>query len=136
MPRLLIAVLCDDVLIEQGGKHSLMVIFDEFSLTDPTIALPSFRIFALLGMDDPEEHHLVMKFRGADGVPVVEFTGQIQAKTLSEASALYVAPINLGFGGMKLPQPGVYQVAFMLDGIDLGGPAFVVRVVPKPPVSQ
>ena len=135
MTRVLLAILCDDVRVEVGHKHSLMGLFDTFTLADLAQPLPSFHVFARFALEDDDPHDVVIELRGREGGFHLQFPARVQALARDPTTDLYLATLNAALAGIRVPHPGVYQITFRIDGEQLDGPSFVVRPT-KPPTLQ
>ena len=135
MPRLLLAVVCDDVRIEAGHKHSLMGLFDTFSVADFAQPLPIFHVFARVALDDTSAHDIVMHLHSDAGDFQIQVPVRVQAHGRDEASGCYVATLNVALNGIRVPRPGTYHIGFTVSGSELGGPSLLVRAN-QPPTLQ
>jgi len=132
MPRLLLAVVCDDVRIEAGHKHSLMGLFDTFNVADFAQPLPVFHVFARVALDDGAAHDVVMYVRSDAGDFQIQVPVRVQAHGRDEASGHYVATLNVALNGIRVPRPATYHIGFTVGGSELGGPSLVVRASQRP----
>jgi hypothetical protein len=131
-PEILLAALCDDVRHEVSGKVSLMGIFDTFNVAAFTAPLPSFHIFAKIGVAAEGSHPVTLRIRSEEGDFRTELAGQMMTQGRDELSGCYVANIDLAINGMSIPRPGKYQVIFEVDGHELGAGGFVARTAAPP----
>jgi hypothetical protein len=125
-PRVLVALLCDDVRTELRGKVSLMGLFDNFSVADVDKPLPPFRLYARLGVASAGEHAVRLQIVSEARDFRFELPGKLAARQTSLASALCEATVTLGISGLQVPRPGRYQIRFVVDGLELEGPWFTV----------
>jgi len=130
MPQLLLCTLCDDVRVELAGKHTLVGLFDTFNVVDFGQPLPTFRVFARIGVDVAGLHPLVMHFETDAGDFRVETQSHLDARLPSEVSGLHESTFIATVNALRLPRPGRYLVRLMVAGTDVGGCAFVARAVP------
>lgn len=135
MARLLLAAFCDDVRTEVGQKHSLMGLFDTMSTADLAEPLPSFHLFARLGLDDAARHEATVELHDARCGVHLQLKAVVQGPVRDEASGLHVSTLNVGLVGLRLPHAGIYHAAFVIGGQRLGGPSFALRLV-EPPTVQ
>ena len=135
MPRLLLSVVCDDVRVEVGHKHSLMGLFDTFNLADFTQPLPPFHVFARIAVEDNDPHDVMMELQSHEGDFRIQVPARVQALGPDAATDLYLATVNIVLNGIRVPRPGAYHIAFRVDGEELAGPSFVVRAA-QPPTLQ
>jgi len=111
MPSVLLAVLCDDVREEMRGKISLMGIFGQFMVSDFSKPLPRFRLFAKIGFESEGNHPFTVRLRSAQGENIFEFRGMARVNQEDELTSLFMANLNLAFDDLKLPRPGIYELA-------------------------
>jgi hypothetical protein len=130
--EILLAVLCDDVRHEVNGKVSLMGIFDTFNVAAYTAPLPTFHIFAKVGVLNEGTHPVTLRIRSEAGDFNNELAGQMLTQTLDEVSGRYVSNIDLAINGMTLPRPGRYQVSFVVDSQELAACGFIARTATPP----
>jgi hypothetical protein len=135
MPTLLLCTLCDDVRIEQSGKHMLIGLFDRFTVGDFARTLPNFHVFAKIGVDDEGQYPVSVRLASHEGDFDVELQGQLNARLRSEATDLFEAVLDLCVTGLRVPRPGRYHVRLTVDGRELGGCAFVVDAAVPPTVQ-
>lgn len=133
--EILLAVLCDDVRHELGGKVSLMGIFDTFNVAAYTSPLPPFHIFAKVGVSNEGRHSVTLRIRSEEGDFHSELAGQMLTQGRDEVTERYVSNIDLAINGMAIPRPGRYQVAFEIDGRELAACAFVARTTAPPKLN-
>jgi hypothetical protein len=126
-PEILLAALCDDVRHEVSGKVSLMGIFDTFNVGAYTAPLPSFHIFAKLGVDSEGTHSVTLRIRSDEGDFNTEIQGQMLTQGRDELTQRYVSNVDLAINGMTIPRPGKYQVVFEVDGQELAACGFLAR---------
>jgi hypothetical protein len=124
--RVMVALLCDDIRSEVRGKVSLMGLFDNFTVSDLNKPLPSFRIYARLGVEKPGEHAVRLQIISEAKDFRFELPGKLSARDPSAASGLCEAPLTLGIRGLQVPRVGRYQIRFVVDGLELEGPWFSV----------
>jgi len=122
----MIAALCDDVRNEVRGKVSLMGLFDNFTVSDPSKPLPPFRLFARIGVTTPGEHSVQLRIVSLESDFSVELPGKLSARETSAASGLHEAVMTLGITGLVVPGPGRYRLRFVVDNAELDGPMFTV----------
>lgn len=127
-PRILLALLCDDVRSELRGKVSLMGLFDNFSVGDLEKPLPPFRLYAKIGVTSPGEHAVRLQIANESDDFRFELPGKVTARNTSHASGLCEATLSLGIRGLQVPRPGRYRIRFVVDGRELEGPWFTVTV--------
>jgi uncharacterized protein DUF6941 len=135
VPRLLLSVLCDDVRVEVGHKHSLMGLFDTFNLADFTQPLPPFHVFARIAVEDNDPHDVTMELHSHEEDFRFQVPARVQALGRDAATDLNLATVNIGLSGIRVPRPGTYHIVFRVDGEELSGPSFVVRAT-QPPTLQ
>ena len=133
--QILLAVLCDDVRHEVGGKVSLMGIFDTFNVAAYTAPLPSFHIFAKVGVHKEGTHSVTLRIRSQEGDFNTELAGQMITQGRDELTESYVSNIDLAINGMTIPRPGRYQVAFEVDGRELAACGFIARTATPPKLN-
>ena len=131
MTRIIIATLCDDVREEKAGKFSLIGLFNQFTVHDFRVPLPSFCIFATIGFDSPGNHPISILFRRVEGDTIFRAESIHQITEQDRASLQYLALINLRLSNLTLPGAGRYEFAFECDGQYIG--AIPVLVVQPPP---
>lgn len=127
MPRLFLCTLCDDVRFEVGGKHTLIGLFDTFNVADFAQALPRFRLFARIGLEQPGAHPLTLRITDAEGAFHQELTGTLEARTPSEVSGLHDTVFTATIAHLHVPRPGRYLFELSIDGTTLGGCAAIVH---------
>jgi hypothetical protein len=133
--QILLAVLCDDVRHEVGGKVSLMGVFDTFNVAAYTAPLPPFHIFAKVGVLNEGTHAVTLRIRSEEGDFNSELAGQMVTQGLDEVTGRYVSNIDLAINGMTIPRPGRYQVAFEVDGRELAACGFIARTATPPKLN-
>jgi hypothetical protein len=131
-PEILLAALCDDVRHELSGKVSLMGIFDTFNVAAYTAPLPSFHIFAKLGVESEGTHSVTLRIRSEEGDFNTELQGQMLTQGRDELTQRYVSNVDLAINGMTIPRPGKYQVIFVVDGYELAACVFLARTAASP----
>ncbi len=131
-PEILLAALCDDVRHELSGKVSLMGIFDTFNVAAYTAPLPSFHIFAKLGVESEGTHSVTLRIRSEEGDFNTELQGQMLTQGRDELTQRYVSNVDLAINGMTIPRPGKYQVTFVVDGYELAACGFIARTAAPP----
>ncbi len=131
-PEILLAALCDDVRHELSGKVSLMGIFDTFNVAAYTAPLPSFHIFAKLGVESEGTHSVTLRIRSEEGDFNTELQGQMLTQGRDELTQRYVSNVDLAINGMTIPRPGKYQVIFVVDGYELAACGFLARTAASP----
>lgn len=125
-PRLLIAVLCDDVRTEVRGKVSLMGLFDNFTVSEVDKPLPPFRLYARIGVTTPGDHPVRLRISSIEDDFQVELPGRLTARETSAASGLHEAVMTLGITGLVVPRAGRYRLRFVIDDVEIDGPMFTV----------
>jgi hypothetical protein len=130
--KILLAVLCDDVRHELSGKVSLMGIFDSFNVSAYTAPLPSFHIFAKLGVLSEGTHSVTLRILSDEGDFNTELAGQMLTQGRDEFSGRYLSNIDLAINGMTIPRPGRYLVKFVVDGQELTACGFLARTATPP----
>jgi len=135
MPRVLLAVLCDDVRQELGGKVSLMGIFTRFNVTDFTQPMPSFHVFAKIGFEAPGDYPIDVELRSSEGQRMFQLQGMAHVEAQEQTTNLYVANLDLRMGSLKLPRPGGYEFALRCNNRQIGLVPFDAVVV-TPPLVQ
>jgi len=130
--QILLAVLCDDVRHEVGGKVSLMGIFDTFNVSAYTAPLPSFHIFAKVGVPNEGPHSVTLRIGSEEGDFNTELAGQLLTEGRDELTGTYISNIDLVINGMTIPRPGKYAVAFVVDGQELAACGFLARTATPP----
>lgn len=129
MPRVLLAVLCDDVRQELGGKVSLMGIFARFNVADFTQPMPSFHVFAKMGFEAPGDYPIDVELRSSEGQRIFQLQGMTHVEAQEQTTNLYVANLDLGMGNLKLPRPGGYEFALRCNNQEIGLVPFDAVVV-------
>jgi hypothetical protein len=132
MPRILLATVCDDVRFEMGHKHTLVGLFDTFNVGDFQQPLPTFRVFARIGLESPGTHPLILRIIGSEGPFRLEINGSLEARAPSEVSGLYEAVFTAAIAALRLPGPDRYQVRIEVDGNDIGGCTFLAVAMTRP----
>ncbi len=132
MPRLLLCTLCDDVRVEVAGKHTLVGLFDTFNVVDFEQPLPTFRVFARIGLETAGTHPLLLSFETDAGDFRIESQSRLDARVPSEVSGLHESTFIATMNGLQIPRPGRYLVRLAVAGVDLGGCAFVARAMATP----
>ena len=135
MPRVLLAVLCDDVRQELGGKVSLMGIFTKFNVRDFTQPMPSFHVFAQIGFEAPGDYPIDVELRASEGQRIFQLQGMAHVEAQEQTMNLYTANLNLGMGNLKLPRPGAYEFALRCANQQIHVLPFDAVVV-TPPLVQ
>jgi hypothetical protein len=133
--KLLLCTLCDDVRVEQNGKHILIGLFDSFSILDFTQPLSSFKLFARIGVGEEGKHPFAMTLRSDAGDFKIELGGEMQAVTRSEVTDLFEGVLILNIGGLRIPRPGRYHIHLKLGTREIGGVTFMVKSA-APPTLQ
>jgi len=131
-PEILLVALCDDVRHELSGKVSLMGIFDTFNVAAYTAPLPSFHIFAKLGVESEGTHSVTLRIGSEEGDFNTEIQGQMLTQGRDELTQRYVSNVDLAINGMTIPRPGKYQVTFVVDGYELAACGFIARTAAPP----
>jgi hypothetical protein len=135
VPKLIYAILCDDVRREQLGKHILIGTFENFTMSDFTQTLPPFKIFARVAVDYTDRpHDLSIRITSENNDFHAELGGMVTKTNHSEAYGAPVLDLSVGFGSLVIPAEGRYQVSLIVDGVDLGGPWFnaeKIAAIPK-----
>jgi len=135
MPRVLLAVLCDDVRQELGGKVSLMGIFTRFNVTDFTQPMPSFHVFAKIGFEAPGDYPIDVELRSSEGQRMFQLQGMAHVGAQEQTTNLYVANLDLRMGNLRLPRPGSYEFALRSNNQQIDVVPFDAVVV-APPLVQ
>ncbi|HEV7735049.1 MAG TPA: hypothetical protein VGR62_22960 [Candidatus Binatia bacterium] len=132
MPRLLLCTLCDDVRFEMSHKHTLVGLFDTFNVADFAQPLPTFRVFARIGLDAPGTHPLMLRITSTEGPFKLEIAGTLDARSPSEVSGLFEAVFTAAIGAFRIPGPGRYEVRIEVDQADIGGTSFLAVAMTRP----
>jgi hypothetical protein len=132
MPRLLLCTVCDDVRFEMSHKHTLVGLFDTFNVADFAQPLPTFRVFARIGLESPGTHPLMLRITGASGPFRLEIAGSLDARAPSEVSGFYEAVFTATIAALRIPGPDRYQVRLEVDGTDIGGCTFLAVAMSRP----
>lgn len=136
MPRVLLSTLCDDVRQERSGKHILIGIFDQFTVTDFSAPLPGFRLFAQIGLETEGSHRLAIRISSEETGFRVELAGQIRAQgERSPSYEMFIGTLNIAIARILIPAAGRYKITFVIDGEDFPGPEFFARSA-NPPTIQ
>jgi Family of unknown function (DUF6941) len=132
MARLLLCTVCDDVRFEMSHKHTLVGLFDTFNVSDFAQPLPTFRVFARIGLEAPGTHPLMLRITGSDGPFRLEMAGSLEARAPSEVRGLYEAVFTATIAALRLPGPDRYQARLEVDGTDIGGCTFLAVAMTRP----
>ncbi|MBI4522332.1 MAG: hypothetical protein HY695_00825 [Deltaproteobacteria bacterium] len=135
MPKTLLAVLCDDVRIEQGNKFSLMGLFNQFQVRDFTQPLPPFHIFAQISFEQEGDYPLEIELRTIEGEKILQLKALAQARGVDEVRNAPVGTIIFKIGNLKIPRPGQYEFALICNDQVLQTVPFRA-LVPKQPFVQ
>lgn len=136
MPSLLLALLCDDVRIENNGKQILIGLFDKFNVVDFARPLPTFHIFMKVGLESPTPVEMVIRIASLQGDFGSTLSGQLQPdQNLDAATERYVATIDLSINGIRVPRPGRYYVAITIGTTELQAVSFFVAPITPPTVQ-
>lgn len=135
MPRVLLAVLCDDVRQELAGKISLMGIFTTFHVRDFTQPMPPFHVFAKIGFEAPGDYPIDVELRSSEGQRIFQVQGLAHVDAQDQITSLYTANLNLGMGNLKLPRPGAYEFALRAQSQQIHVIPFEAVVAPPPMVQ-
>ncbi len=134
-PRVIVAVICDDVRHEQGEKESLMGLFTTFRVSDYQQPLPRFAVFLKLGFDEAGAHTVGLNVRSHEGDFGINLEGPVEAGARDEAYGQYLAGMVLNLPDLKVPREGRYAVNVKVDGTEVVQIPFVVKTT-KPPTVQ
>ncbi len=113
MPRVLFAVLCDDVRQEVAGKSSLMGIFGQFRVTDFRNPLPSFHIYANIEFEQAGNFPIVVEFRTGGGERIFQLRGSVEVG--EQAQGRIVGILDLRLENLRLPRHGDYEVVIIYN---------------------
>jgi hypothetical protein len=128
MPKVLAALLCDDVRRELGNKQSVMGIFSSFNVGDFTKPLQPFHLFAIIGFEKAGQHSLDVELHTIQGEKRFAMTVTTDVNARQDATDLYVANIDLRLGNLTVPRPGLYEFSIKSDGQFLAAVRFDVKV--------
>ena len=134
-PRVIVAVICDDVRHEQGEKESLMGLFTTFRVSDYQQPLPRFAVFLKLGFDEPGAHTVGLNVRSHEGDFGINLEGPVEGLARDEAYGQYLVGMVLNLPDLKVPREGRYAVNVKVDGTEVVQIPFVVQTT-KPPTVQ
>ncbi len=135
MPKTLLAVLCDDVRLEQSNKFSLMGLFNQFQVRDFTQPLPSFHIFAQIGFEKEGDYQIEIELRTVEGENIFRLEGLVQATGTDRVRNSPVGTMIFKIGNLKIPRPGRYEFALKCSNQPLATIPFEA-MVPKQPFVQ
>src|SRR5882762_4480874 len=102
MNKIILAATCEDVRREEGGKISLMGVFDTLQVVDFARSLPAFHVFAQLGFESKGSHSVVIAIRSEDGEYGIELQRRVEATVELEAEGLFVAEFDWKLDSLKL----------------------------------
>jgi len=116
MPKVFIAVLCDDVRHEFNNKFSLMGIFSRWNVVDFTKPLPPFHVFARIGFEAEGDHPIEVELRTAEGERRFLMQGVAHLEGKDEVTDLYLTNIEFKLENLMIPRPGNYEFAIRSGG--------------------
>ena len=134
-PRVIVAVICDDVRHEQGEKESLMGLFTTFRVSDYQQPLPRFAVFLKLGFDEQGAHTVGLHVRSHEGDFGINLEGPVEALARDAAYGQYLVGMVLNLPDLKVPREGRYAVIVKVDDTEVTQIPFVVQTT-KPPTVQ
>ena len=130
MNKVILAAICEDVRREEGGKVSLMGVFDTL-VVDFARPLPALHVFAQLGFEAKGEHTVVVSMRSEDGEYTLDLQRRVDATSETEAEGLFVVEIHWVLDQIRLSKPGRYRFYFVADfAQELSGPCFMAKASP------
>ncbi len=129
MPRVLFAVLCDDVRQEVAGKSSLMGIFGQFHVTDFKNPLPSFHIYAKIEFEQAGNFPIGVEFRSVEGQRIFQLTGSVAVEERTQGRIVGI--LDLKLENLRLPRHGDYEVVIVYNNQPLSILPIEVVVPPQ-----
>lgn len=133
VPRLVYALLCDDVRVEaEGHKQTVVGVFDRFTVPEVPGPLPPFMLFLRLLFDAYEvEYHLTIDIRRPSGEIAPLLSGRATVTKPDEiAAVLYAQPmmsLKFRFDVMLVSEVGLHALVFRIDGEEIGTVPFLIR---------
>ncbi|MGC8946368.1 MAG: DUF6941 family protein [Anaerolineae bacterium] len=105
-PKLIAAIVCEDVLANPSGRLTLHNIFQDLTASGFPAAIERLHVVTVWHNPNEQEEHTVLQVAivSADGTPI-----GIAAVSFTIAPGAYHTQISR-FQGLVLPGPGKYQV--------------------------
>jgi len=113
MPKVLFAILCDDVRQEVAGKFSLMGIFGQFHVSDFRNPLPPFNIYAKIEFEQAGNFPIEVEFRSVEGQRIFQLRGSVAVEEPTQGRIIGI--LNLKLENLRLPRHGEYEVVIIYN---------------------
>jgi hypothetical protein len=133
-----LAVVCDYALLDQGGKMSILGVFDVMG--GPKYPLTQPRLFVCLrlgcrSIESGTNHTLALAIHDADGNQLAHAGGPFQVGRAVLPGAPISVQAMLQFVGVTFPHPGQYSVEIAVDNNHLKSIPLVLAVAGAQPAA-
>jgi hypothetical protein len=123
-------VLCDQVIIANDGKPSLIGIFNELQAASFPVSLPRISFAARLLFTDDEagkSHRIEVGVTDPSGVEIGRPGGEINLPDTAPGIDTLAVDLPLQFDMLELPSAGRYTFLLHVDGKPVGASQLMLR---------
>lgn len=111
-PKVKAFLLCDQVIIGQDSKHSIIGVFQSIHAPSFPVFHPRFGIYVRLG-EMHGNYDLAIQFVDPDGERTL---GEAQLKGIHHERPLDDFESGVNLPGIEIPSPGVFEVRLIANG--------------------
>ena len=115
--------LCDYAFIAEGGKLSLIGIFDRVGVTTVPAVINPFHVVAVFGSDTERTTEIELAILDPEDKAVFNVKGPLNLQAGKNHNFF------IGIAGFKIEKPGTYTIRFMEKGNELARMEFPVLIV-------